>query len=517
VCSPQGCQNSTMRSLSLFFFAALATPAGAESSQEKTPSEPESTYTEVVQQALTDAVPFWFKSEMPKIKRLGKEGGVVALELQIAADGSTVNLRLVVGSGSNLSDDMIRRLVLTAEPFPAPPPVFLAERRTVACLTRFEFTGKGAKAAVSIAATCENSDATLTPVVGLSDDFAGQDASGLYLLGLRDEAKSNVDAAMDKYRRAMAAAPALDWAPRALGLALVAKKKAADAIPFLRLYVNAHAGSVDVANYAREIARFDKIKAAREAEANRVRDRLSKEDLEGGVRKGYPLLEPCLKVAREQHALAQGVDTLVFTFGIQKDGTTVGARLEGPGTLLMSEHAECLERALSSWQFPRYSAGSQITVSHLPIKVRGSSAAEAVASAATVGTGAAADASREKHSGEALANEPFVSQCQRSPEEMQSYMKSRYGKIQACILNERRRAPAQQLPDSLPILFVVDVDGPVRNVTIGHRFFREGPLAQCIAEALKGSLDSAEGADCPAEFSIDLRALQPPQPPGHFH
>jgi len=502
-----------MCSLSLFLLALAVSPPAATPApgvpEPGAAAVPEATYTQTMQQALTDAVAPWLKGELLKVKHL-KDSGIVALELHIAADGSAETVRLVVGSGNNAVDDLARRLILAAEPLPPPQAASLGDRTTVSCLTRIDIVAKPPKSVVTTASVCENADATLQLVVGIGDDFVANDAGALFLLGLRDEAKGNPDAAMEKYRQVITAAPRLDWAPRAMGLGLVAKKKGADAITYLRMYVNAHSGSADVANFAREIARYDKLKAAKEADAARVRDRLSNEDFVGGIRKGYALFEPCLKAARDKHMLALGVDTLIFNFHIKHDGTTEGARLEQPGTLLMSDSAECLERAVGSWQFPRYSAGSEIAVGHLPIKVKGSSSVQALATAAGGAGTTASDGAGAKTASEALADEPVFSQCQRTPEELQGFMKSRYGKIQACILAEHRRAPSQKFPDSLPISFVADVDGPVRNVAVVHRAYRDGPMAQCIVEALKGALDPAEGADCPAEFNIDLRALQAP-------
>jgi hypothetical protein len=65
------------------------------------------------------------------------------------------------------------------------------------------------------------------------------------------------------------------------------------------------------------------------------------------------------------------------------------------------------------------------------------------------------------------------------------------------------------MPDELPISFVLDSAGPVRNIAVSHRAYRTGPLASCVVTALAGSLSPSGGADCPAEFSVDLRGLLP--------
>ena len=286
-----------------------------------------------------------------------------------------------------------------------------------------------------------------------------------------------------------------------MGLALARDKKIPQAIPYLKTYVEARISAPDALEYAREIDRYQKTLAARLAEENRVRDRLNNDDIARGIRKSYPLLEPCLKAARKAHALAVGTDTLVLTWTIRKDGSTATPRLDGPTPLLMTEHADCIERALSSWRFPRFSAGSDVTVSHVPLKVRGSAVLPAARPTA------AANASET--SAGAPADEPLFSVCERDADEIQEYLRSRYGRVQACILAEHRRTPKVAFPDSLPITLVADSSGPVRGIAIDHRAYREGLLAQCVAEALSGDLPPAKGADCPAEFNIDLRALMP--------
>ncbi len=464
-------------------------------------------YVQEINDALIGGVGPWTVAEGPRLRRLPKEGGIAALEIGVAADGSVPSLRLSLTSGKPDVDDALRRFVLAVEPLPAPPPELLGERREMPCLLRLVLGKKGPKPTVLASATCERTDGSLLPVLSAADLATAADPAALLMSGYVAQGTGDANAAMEKLRAAVTAAPNWPWAARALGLGLVATKKAGEAIPFLRVYVAARGAPTDVSSYAREIARFDQLRAAREAEANRVRDRLSKQDIVGGVRKGYPLLEPCLKAARGNRLLVVGVDTLTFTFRIRKDGTPDAARLEGPGSLLMSEHAECLERALSAWKFPRYSAGSDITINHLPIRVRGSTPSEAVAAASGAALPAAGGANSSAPAAEALADEPVFSQCERSAGEVDSFVRGRFDRIQACVLSERRRAPKAPMPDSLPIAFVVDSDGSVRNVSVNHRYFREGPLSQCIAAALAASLEAVDGADCPAELNLDLRGL----------
>jgi hypothetical protein len=100
-----------------------------------------------------------------------------------------------------------------------------------------------------------------------------------------------------------------------------------------------------------------------------------------------------------------------------------------------------------------------------------------------------------------------LSTCERPPVEIGAYVSERQGKLQACIQAEKKRAPSGW-PDALPISFVIDAQGPLRNIAVQHRFFRDGPLAACVALALAGDLGPSSGADCPGEFSVDLRGLR---------
>ena len=131
--------------------------------------------------------------------------------------------------------------------------------------------------------------------------------------------------------------------------------------------------------------------------------------------------------------------------------------------------------------------------------VRGSAPATAAKSSAAAPTVEAASP----------LDEPLFSTCERDADEIQEYLHSRYGRVQSCVLAERRRAPKVSLPDNLPIILVVDSGGPVRGVSIDHRAYRTGLLATCVAEALSGDLPPAKGADCPAEFGLDLRGVLP--------
>jgi hypothetical protein len=474
-------------------------PPGPQTAQPlATAPAPLADFGPIVQAALTAALPAWLRANNDRLLPLTRSPAAVGIELAIAPDGSARGEWLAVPSSVNALDDLARELAIETEPFSSPDPQLLPSGRPLACLVRLAF-GQNKKApTVEVAAACLPPDKAFAPVAGVTPDMAkDKDAMAQLFTGWAAEARGEVDPAARAYRKAVHAAPGWEIAARAMGLALVRDKKVPQAIPYLQDYVEARAAAPDAIEYARDIERYERTLAARIAEENRVRERLSKDDIGRGIRKSYPILELCLKAARKARALAIGSDTLTLTWTIRKDGTTTAARLEGPTALLMTEHADCIERAIASWRFPRYSAGSEIAVNRVPLKVRGSSAAPT------------ASASPAESANTAPDDEPMFSICERDPDEIQDYLRSRHGRVQACILAERQRAPKVPLPDSLPLSFVIDSSGPVRSAAVEHRAYREGALAQCVAAALSGSLPPAKGADCPAEFNVDLRALQP--------
>jgi hypothetical protein len=331
----------------------------------------------------------------------------------------------------------------------------------------------------------------------LAGEPLGDDAAARLFAGWKAEAEGKDPQALKAYQGAVSGAPGWDLPARALGLMLVKQKRVEDALPHLETYVKSRAAPEDAAAFGREIDRYTEFKKKQLAEANRVRERLSKTDIASGIKKGYALMEPCLKRARSARALAVGVDTLVLTWTIKKEGIVTGARLEGPKQLLMTDHAECIESAVTSWMFPKFSEGTEITAKGVPIKVRGSPPPETVVAAPSVAAATASVAEPDE--------DPSFSTCSRSETEIGAYIKKHFQGLSRCVEEEKKRSPAAGMPDQLPIAFVIDTDGSVRGAGVRHRHFRDGPLSSCVASALAGSLAPSGGADCPAEFSIDLR------------
>ncbi|HET6343949.1 MAG TPA: hypothetical protein VFH51_03405 [Myxococcota bacterium] len=461
-------------------------------------------YASTLQAALAKAAQSWLGHAQKPLGDALKGGTAsLAMSVEVGPDGGLRALRPGPGSGKGKVDALAWGWIAEAVPLPPPPVDLLGDSPSLECLVRLTVKRNATTAAVA----CPEGGEAPVETAGFKEGDA--DAAAHLLAGWHREASNDLGGATEAYRAAVLAAPTWDLAARALGLALVKQKRAAEAVPYLKTYVAARTPPADAAAYAREIGRFEAQQAARLADAKKVRPRLSKADIAQGVRKGYALLEPCLKVARSQRALAEGVETLTLSWSVKKDGSVHAVRLEGPEKLAMTEHAECVEQALSTWQFPPYSEGSEVSVRGVPIKVRGSPAASPAAEVAggaaptSPGGGAAATPGA---AAEPPMDEPTFSTCERAPEEIAAYIRSRMARVSDCLTAERKRAPGEAIPDTLPMSFVVDVDGSVRGVRINHRFYREGPLATCVGEALgRGSLSPVAGADCPADFTFDLR------------
>ncbi len=487
------CQNRGMMIPAIFVF-------GVAVGQTALVAEVPTDYATAVHKAFVAASANWINENANALKGSlkGQKRRLVVLELMIGADGALSAERLVMDSEDNTVDDLARGLVLAVEPLPPPPPEVFSGQANAVCLMRFRFSIVKQKPALAMATACQNGVEPVFQVAGIDENVSAEKDPGARLfLGWAKEGLGDLESATRLYRQAVISAPDWDLAARALGLSLVKGKKAPQAIPYLNTYVEAHKGAVDAHVFAREIDRFKKLQEAKIAEANRVRTRLSKADIGMGIKKGYALLEPCLTKARKERRLEVGVDTLVLTWRIKHDGTAHMAHLEAPKSLVATEYAECIERSVGTWRFPRYSEGSEVTASRVPIKVRGSTPEVKVASETTT-----------PQPTESIDESSF-SQCERTPEEIQGHIRKSWGRVNACIMAERQRAPNVPMPEDLPISFVIDAQGPIRNIAVEHRAYREGPLFVCVQKALYGALLPNDGADCPAQFALDLHKLAP--------
>jgi len=419
----------------------------------------------------------------------------LVVELRVGADGGLRGLALSLPLAPRATRDPLLVAVVEAE-LPVPDASVTGTRREVTCLARLAPSADKKKPRLDVTVACLGHDGTIGPPAGelraLED---APDAAAALFSGWAADASGDAATAAAQLSRAVTAAPDWDLAARSFGLTLVKQKRTTAAIPYLRLYATSRGGFADAQSLAHEIDRFEHDQAARAAEFTRLRPRLGKDELVMGIRKGYALLEPCLVRARAARLLDVGTDTLLVTFKVNKDGTVATSQLEAPSKLLMTEPAECVERSVLAWRFPPYSEGSEITAKRVPIKVRGASPE----AAPTAGSTTVASAAPE-------VEEPTFSSCERPAGEIGAYVSARATRVTTCLTAELKRNP-NGWPDTLPISFVVDAAGPVRNVSLNHRFFREGPLAACISTALTGALPPVGGADCPAELPIDLRGF----------
>lgn len=480
--------------------AAAAPGAGAEA--EADGKKGLVTYTNSVKAALSSV-----RDVSPSAKVLVglSKPRVVTVELEISEKGTVGVQRLAVSSGDNEIDDFARQWANSAEPFAAPDPALLDRTKRMTCVVRIGLTSGNKKVKTDIIVGCFAPNAPVPTVVGFEAlNDAAQDAGAAMFRGWANETQVGAEAASTaQYHQAATTSQDWDLAARAFGLALVKKQRINAAIPFLRIYANSRGGAADALSYAREIERFEREQLQRQAEFTRLRPRLGDKDFFLGIKKGYPLLAPCLNQARSQRLLAVGRDTLVVTFKINKDGSVGRAQLDGPQALKMTEPADCIERKMLTWRFPPYSEGSEVTAKGVPLKVRGSpTETDGTPNAPAVVGGATASADASG-AGDGGSDDLEVSSCERPADEVSGFIAARTGKLLDCLDAERTRARGAEFPDVIPVSFVIDSDGPVRGVAIGHRFFREGPLVACFAATLAGNLGPSGGADCPAEFNID--------------
>ena len=467
----------------------------------------DSSYAATLQATLQKNAASWQPQASKALGDSKESSAAVALEINVGTDGGVRSMRLASSSGKNRLDDLAQTLVLETEPF-APPPVALnANTLTgeVPCVVRIALVGSSKKRSAETTVACVGAGQMLGTSAGLPANAT--DAAARLMQGWAKEEAGDLANATTSYKEAVNAAPHWDLPARALGLALVHNKRAGEAVPFLRLYVAGRSGAPDAAAYAREIKRFEEQQAARLAEAKKPRSRLSQQDIAMGVRKGYALLEPCLREARSKRLLAVGVDTLQFSWAVSNDGKVHNPHLDGPSSLLLTAHAECLEGALESWQFPPYTEGSDISVKGVPIKVRGSPAQVPAATASLDSTHPGAAPVAAPPAASEVLDEPTFSTCERTADDIGGFIRNHLDKVQVCLQSERQRDPSAAMPDKLPVSFVVDVDGSVRNIKLSHRFYRTGALADCMGTALLGTMGPATGADCPAEFNLDLHRL----------
>jgi hypothetical protein len=455
------------------------------------PSTALSSYADDVLAHLRQANTAWMTPHAAELKTITKAVGV--LELTINAKGELCVLGLARASGNNDADDLMRGFVLAAEPLPPPPAEVLSARQTATCLLRHVLRPKDPALAVA----CFPGDKALPVVAGFGAPARRADDPGAALFaGWEDEGAGKIEPALAAYQKAVTAAPQWDYANRALGIALINAKKTAEAVPLLQLYLDQRGPSPDVQFFARELKRFAQFAAEREARRKNPRERIEKEDIALAVQDGLSLLEPCLEPARVQRLLQVREDTLVISFKVRQAGSVHTVHLEEPAPLLMTRHAECVEKAIEKWTFPPFTQGPELVVKRLPIKVKGALPPPPVV-----------EAPAPKVSEELATATASMSQCERGQQEIMTYIQARFPALNRCLQAERARTPNVDMPPALPIAFVVAPSGMIERVAVNHRFFQSGPLFDCVVKAMSGRMAPSSGAACPAMFELNLRGL----------
>lgn len=456
-----------------------------------TSSEPAAVYAAGLQSALESVGAVHLKTER---QGLPPDLVTATFVLHIDAEGHVQTLITAVPGLQPRANDLARSWIFATEPF-APLPTELAGANGLAtCIVRVSLT-RGVLKSSPILAACFAPDNAVAHVSNLAMATPGEDAGFLLLRGYERERALDLEHATQDYEASLTKATSWSLPSRALALVLFKQKRAALAVPHMRRYVESQLQDTDAIAYARELERYDQERAAKAAEFNKPRRRLSQADLLLGAKKGYALLEPCMVLARAQKLVAVGADTLVATFKIQKDGSVSAARLDAPEQLALSEQAQCFERVIGSWRFPPFVDGQDLVAKRFPLKVRGQTPPQKPT------------ATESQPATTPLVDEPMFAQCERSSTDIGRYIETRKTQLMACIQIEQKRTKGAGWPSKIDIDFVIDTAGPIRNVGIRHRAFRNGPLQTCVAQALAGTLAASDGADCPGEFGVELGAF----------
>lgn len=191
-----------------------------------------------------------------------------------------------------------------------------------------------------------------------------------------------------------------------------------------------------------------------------------------------------------------------FAFKLHKKAQAerVTKQLEAEAKLRQAEQAAGREVGLVAL----VSLGTEDTV-----KIRNQPPPEQPAAAPTkkatrprAATGAgAADADK------AAAPEPeqSISSCQLSQGDIFGTLKKNLGKINVCVEDEKSRDKQGNLPEALELSFVVQTSGKVVEFEIGDRFYRTGPLKNCMTKAFNSmSFPTSNGANCPVTIPIKI-------------
>ncbi len=104
-----------------------------------------------------------------------------------------------------------------------------------------------------------------------------------------------------------------------------------------------------------------------------------------------------------------------------------------------------------------------------------------------------------------VETEQFVSACERGQGEILATLQKHLGKLNVCVVDEKKRDTQGLMPSTLPIEFVVRPDGKVVDFAVGHRHYRTGMLNNCLTRVFQQvRYPSAKGSNCPVSLPINI-------------
>lgn len=454
------------------------------------------TYTDTLHDRIRKRLPTWQQTVGSALRALPRSGGAITLEVSVTREGTLQPVHVGHSSVSNRVEDAARELMLSLNAMP-PPPNHQGGEWDGLCVVRIGAVPTGRRRAeIEITVSCDRKDLDGWSLSGNS--LTRTDDAGAQLMQCRAaHGAADLPRALDRCQRAVEQAPNWALVHRDHGLLLLQAGQETPALTHLTRFVDARKPNAALRRIVHRLAAHRAGQTMAQNAELAPRSHLSKADIARTIAQGFPMLEPCLEPARHEHLLEVGTDTLVLNWTIKSSGEVERVRLSAPEALDMTDHADCVERVVRHWHFPPFRGRDEITLRTVPLKVRGSESPPRAPEALTAS--APVDPS--------VFEQATIASCERSQTEIGAYIRAHFNRLTQCLLAERQRLPSAVFPDTLPVGFVVDPDGTVREVGARHRHFRDGPVATCIRQALEGSMAPSGGAVCPAEFGLTLRGL----------
>ncbi len=99
----------------------------------------------------------------------------------------------------------------------------------------------------------------------------------------------------------------------------------------------------------------------------------------------------------------------------------------------------------------------------------------------------------------------FVSSCTRTRRDILTTLGRHVGKLNVCVLDEKKRDKHDLLPSTLVIEFVVKPEGKVTDFGITDRHYRSGILRNCMFKVFTMvRYPSAKGTNCPVTLPLKI-------------